>query len=178
MLLQCGMTFKQDLLLSFQEDLLKLCFSAVGQWSLFRLWIHKESTLCAAKLNRRYSYKEYLTRTYVYVSLKLQNFRRFGSLVDSAWRRDAVLRARAFLLRIVFTLVVATRRMASEGRVRAGWDREHGQKRTRQKEGRSEKEEHLTLCLAACRTQLILDAAPANPRRAACVNKRIERVCW
>lgn len=66
--------------------------------------------------------------------------------------------------------------MASEGRVWAGRDREHGQRRTRQKEGRSEKEEHLTLCLAACRTQLILDAAPANPRRAACVNKRIERV--
>lgn len=45
----------------------------------------------------------------------------------------------------------------------------------RQKEGRSE-EEHLTLCLAACRTQLIPMLRQRILGRATCVNKRIESV--
>lgn len=59
--------------------------------------------------------------------------------------------------------------------MRAGLGQSRGRE-ARQKEGRSEKEEHLTLCLAACRTQLIPMLRQRIPGRATCVNKRIESV--
>lgn len=100
--------------------------------------------------------------------LTIWEFRRF----DLATRRGFA--SASISTPNVFTFAVATRSIRDGKR---GWARAGaGQRRARQKEGRWEKEEHLTLWLGCLPHTADPDAAPANPRRATCVNKRIESV--
>ena len=78
----------------------------------------------------------------------------------------------------VFPSTVATRSIRRWQTRRSAGAGRSTSREARQKEGRSEKEEHLTLCLAACRTQLIpklLQRILVRARRAL-IN--VSRVCW
>lgn len=111
--------------------------------------------------------------------LTISEFRRFGL----ATRRDAVLQARAFLSLNVFTIGRRDAKypeMTNAGEsTGVGQGRAQAEERDKKREGEggSEKEEHLTLCLAACRTQLIPMLRQRIPvARRALIN--VSRVCW
>lgn len=89
---------------------------------------------------------------YIHVSAK---FLRCKILTWAIRFSDVVSRTRVHIP--AFCLDVAMPSIRAVSNVRYGGERKRrtGWRRTRQKEGGSEKEKHLTLCLAGCRTQLI-----------------------